>query len=57
MTKAIAVIALVVLQMLVGLANWWYTFGIWPISWLSFVICFLATMCIAGAQQLVQQSR
>jgi hypothetical protein len=47
MAKAIAQFALIAGSFGVTLANCWFTFGLWPKSWLSFTICFFATVTIA----------
>jgi hypothetical protein len=36
-TKFIALIGVVVLMALSGLGNFWFTYGIWPRSWVSYV--------------------
>lgn len=33
----------------VALANYWYTFGLWPISWMSFWLCWLASLLLGLA--------
>lgn len=48
MTKSIALLALGVIQIGVMLANYWYTFGLWPQSWLSFLLCAGSSLLIAA---------
>jgi hypothetical protein len=36
MIKLIAILSLISLQFVVGLGNYWFTFGLWPKSWISF---------------------
>ena len=50
MSKAVALIALVVAAAFVALGNYWYTFGLWPRSWWAF-FGFL------GLQILIMQLR
>jgi hypothetical protein len=38
MASGIAYILLFVLGMLTSVGNYWFTYGIWPKSWLSFVV-------------------
>jgi 4-hydroxybenzoate polyprenyltransferase len=37
MTKFLAQVLLIVITLAVTLGNYWYTFGLWPKSWWSFV--------------------
>lgn len=51
--KAIAQVLLLAALLVVGVANYWYTFGLWPKSWLSMVVCFALTVLIVGLQAAV----
>lgn len=55
--KLIAFLLIVVLQFVVSGANYWYTFGIWPKSWLSFILCAMASMTLTGLAQAVSTSK
>jgi hypothetical protein len=47
-TQFIALLALIVIAVGLQFANYWYTFGLWPTSWTSFVVCGLASMVVSG---------
>ena len=53
MTKAIAALALVALQIIATLGNYWFTFGLWPHSWMSFIAFGVAHMLITSALMAV----
>jgi hypothetical protein len=55
MTKSIAILALGVIQIGVMLANYWYTFGLWPHSWLSFLLCAGAALGIAALLRVIDR--
>lgn len=57
MTKFIAVIALMAAQTAVSLGNYWYTFGLWPKSWVSFVGFFLATLALLALHLLIDREK
>lgn len=56
MTKAIATIALVVISIGLGLGNYWWTFGLWPKSWLSFLLFGFASVLVSTALSAVMKS-
>lgn len=45
MVAFIAIIGLVVLSFLNTLGNFWFTYGVWPRSWVTFSV-FLATTLV-----------
>jgi hypothetical protein len=49
MTKIIAVIALVIISVGLQLGNYWWTFGLWPRSWVSFSLFALASVAVSTA--------
>ena len=46
MNKFLAALFLLVAGIALQLANFWYTFGIWPKSWWSFVLCALGSVLL-----------
>ena len=42
MEKFLANLFLLVVGLSLMLANYWYTFGLWPKSWVSFFACGIA---------------
>jgi hypothetical protein len=56
MIRAIASLALTALLTLAALGNYWFTFGLWPRSWVAFVGFFLLSALLTVALQLVQKS-
>lgn len=52
-TQLIAIASLSVIAVGIQLGNYWFTFGLWPQSWLSFVLFSLASiivgMCMSSA--------
>jgi hypothetical protein len=55
MTKFVAVSGLISAQFLVSLSNYWFTFGLWPKSWVSFGVCFFLTLVITFTQIVVSK--
>jgi len=53
MDKAIAVLALWVVLFGCILGNYWFTFGLWPKSWLSFFGFAVAHIVIVALRQIV----
>ncbi len=56
MTKAIATVALLVIQIGLVFGNYWYTFGLWPRSWVSFVGFAICIITVSRLNELVQKS-
>lgn len=46
MTKFIAKAGLHTAQVAIVFCNYWYTFGLWPKSWLSFFLCTTAAIML-----------
>lgn len=46
MTKFLAYLAILVASILATLGNFWFTYGVWPRSWGSFVGFALISVCI-----------
>ena len=57
MTKLVALIALLVLALLTMLGNYWFTYGLWPRSWASFVVFGIANLLIVAAMEAVKKDR
>lgn len=59
LTKGIALLALSALLILCTLGNWWFTFGLWPISWGSFVFFALVNLnlTLTGLIAIVNASK
>ena len=57
MTKMIAILALVVIAIGLQFGNYWFTFGLWPKSWTSFVLFGLASMILSSALQAVMKDK
>ena len=55
MTKAIALLALVSIQILSMLGNIWFTYGLWPRSWASFVVFGIAHLLIVLAIRAINR--
>lgn len=47
MSRIIALLSLSMLAILAGLGNFWFTCGIWPKSWWSFVVFGLVSVVLA----------
>jgi hypothetical protein len=56
-TKVIALMGLVAIQVALSLANYWFTFGLWPRSWASFVFYGLASVVVVGLIRIVQEDK
>jgi hypothetical protein len=56
MTQLIAVLALCVIALGLQLGNYWYTFGLWPVSWTSFVCFAVASLIVSAALTAVMKS-
>lgn len=55
MTKFIAILLIFILQLILTLTNYWFTFGLWPKSWTSFFLCGIASILLAGFYLLVSK--
>lgn len=42
MTEFVAHLGLLAMSVALQLANYWFTFGLWPQSWTSFTLCSTA---------------
>lgn len=49
MTKLIAVLSLSAISIGLTFGNYWFTFGLWPKSWISFVLFAVGFMIISSA--------
>lgn len=45
MTQLVALVSLLVLGFVIALGNYWFTFGLWPLSWWSFFGFGAASIC------------
>ncbi len=57
MTKFVANLGLVVLGLLATLGNYWFTFGLWPQSWLSFFGFGLVMMLLMVMRLFVEKDK
>jgi hypothetical protein len=57
MTKTIALMSLVAIQIALSLGNYWFTFGLWPRSWASFVFFGIAYVVVVGLISVVQKDK
>lgn len=48
MTKLVAYIGLAAAAFVAALGNYWFTFGLWPKSWLSFTLFLCVSMGITA---------
>lgn len=55
MTKFLANVALLVAGVGLQLANYWFTFGLWPQSWWSFTLCSVGYVLLIGARLAVEK--
>lgn len=55
MTKFMANIALIALSLVCTLGNFWFTYGIWPKSWMSFVGFGVATIALVVIRMAVDK--
>jgi hypothetical protein len=56
-TKTIALVALVAIQIVIALGNYWFTFGLWPRSWGWFVFFGLASTVNVALIRIVQEDQ
>lgn len=54
MTKGIALIALLGASFALSMGNYWYTFGLWPKSWLSFFLFAMGNMLVYMLMDVVK---
>lgn len=57
MAKGIAYIALMVIQIGLMLGNYWFTFGLWPVSWGAFTFFSVATLLVAFAHLALKEDK
>lgn len=57
MTKVIANVAMLVAALALMLGNYWFTFGLWPKSWLAFFGFGMAAIVLALLQEMVKHER
>lgn len=55
LTKIIAQACITMLLFGVSLTNMWFTFGLWPQSWLSYGLCFMATVILLALQTAIHR--
>lgn len=53
MTKFIALVAITSLLALSQLGNFWFTYGVWPKSWMSFAVFYFTGLILGVALQAV----
>jgi hypothetical protein len=57
MVKTVAILALVVIAFGLSLGNYWWTFGLWPKSWGSFLGFACASLIVHGLIEVVRKSK
>jgi hypothetical protein len=57
MTKFVAQLALLVAGLALTLGNYWYTFGLWPRSWVSFVGFGIGAFVLFVLRELVEKDQ
>lgn len=57
MTRVIALVALSVIAIALTFGNYWWTFGLWPKSWTSFVLFAVANTIVASAMSAILESK
>lgn len=55
MSKFLAQVLLIALGLGVSLANYWYTFGLWPKSWVSYFSFGLALIVLLLLREAVEK--
>lgn len=55
--KFLARTFLLVCQIAIMFANYWYTFGLWPKSWTSFVLCGIASIMLIALGILIEKEK
>jgi hypothetical protein len=55
--KFVAMMLLTLLSICVTFGNYWYTFGIWPRSWVAFLGFGLIQLMVTGLVHAVAQSK
>jgi len=56
MVQTIALLALLIIAIGITLGNYWFTYGLWPQSWTSFVLFAIAGLIVSSAIQHVMKS-
>ncbi len=56
-TRTIAVVALAALAIGTMLGNYWFTFGLWPRSWGSFLFFAATQLVLSGLMDIVRRER
>jgi len=56
MVRTVALVALMVISVGLSLGNYWWTFGLWPRSWGSFLGFALAFLIVHTLLDLVRKS-
>lgn len=55
MTKFIADTALLAASMALMLAQYWFTFGLWPKSWWSFALCSIGMLIVVVIRHFIEK--
>ena len=50
-------IAIIALMSLSGIGNFWFTYGIWPRSWVAFTIFFFISLVLSLMLQQVYKDK
>ncbi len=56
MNKFLALVLLLTLITLTTLGNFWFTYGIWPRSWISFFGFFIIGVILYGLMDIARKS-
>ena len=56
MTKILALLLLTFLSLLTTMGNMWYTFGLWPQSWIAFIGFWIISVILAALVEIVRRS-
>lgn len=46
--KLTAILSLMIMSFALSMGNYWFTFGLWPKSWVYFIGFAVANMCITS---------
>ena len=57
MAQVLATVFCLFLLFLLQLANFWFTYGIWPLSWLSFALCWMGTVMLSAMLALLREGK
>jgi hypothetical protein len=55
MAKGIAMLCIIALMFLSGLGNFWFTYGIWPKSWVSFTTFSVVAMLLHMLLEVIKK--